>query len=52
MLLKGGSIVKNKVVKLFVSLATLICTLAALSTSASACNWVFYQPEEPKCLRE
>lgn len=43
---------KSKCIKLFASFATLICTLAALSTSASACNWVLYQPEEPKCLRE
>lgn len=51
-LLKGGSIVKNKAIKLFASFATLICTLAALSTSASACTWALYQPKEPKCLRE
>ncbi len=24
----------------------------AFSTSASACGWSSYQPEEPKCLRE
>lgn len=43
---------KSKIVRLFVMLATSICTLMALSVSASACNWALYQPEEPKCLRK
>lgn len=29
-----------------------ICRRMALRVSASACNWGFYQPEEPKCLRD
>lgn len=29
-----------------------IFTLAALSTSASACVLCAYQPKEPKCLNE
>lgn len=43
---------KSKIVRLFVILATSICTLMALSISASACSWGAYQPEEPKCLRK
>ena len=43
---------KSKIVKLFLNFATLICTFAALSTSASACMWALYQPKEPRCLRE
>lgn len=43
---------KSKVIKLFLNLVTIICTLAALSTSASACYWAMYQPEEPECLRK
>nr|WP_242990678.1 cyclic lactone autoinducer peptide [Clostridium tetanomorphum] len=27
-------------------------TFFALSTSASACIWSYYQPKEPKCLQE
>lgn len=43
---------KGKIVKLFVMLTTAICTLMALSVSASACGWGMYQAEEPKCLRK
>lgn len=38
---KKGAAVCAKVLKHF-----------ALSTSASACNWVSYQPKEPECLRK
>lgn len=37
--------------KLFAMVATLATLVAAVVTS-SACAWVSYQPEEPKCLRE
>lgn len=43
---------KNKLTKYFFMLGAAVFTLFALSTSASACGWAFYQPEEPKCLRE
>jgi cyclic lactone autoinducer peptide len=34
------------------TLAAAILTLVAASVASSACIWGFYQPEEPKCLRE
>lgn len=43
---------KNKLSKKLVALTASILTLFALSTSVSACFIVFYQPLEPKCLRE
>ncbi|WP_084284614.1 cyclic lactone autoinducer peptide [Clostridium lundense] len=38
----------NKAMALFAGLFTFF----ALATSASACVWCYYQPEEPKALRE
>jgi AgrD protein len=29
-----------------------VLTLVATSVASAACLWTFYQPEEPKCLRE
>lgn len=43
---------KNKMMKVLVTLGAALCTFFALSTSASACGFGFYQPEEPKCLRD
>ncbi|MCT8978566.1 cyclic lactone autoinducer peptide [Clostridium sp. CX1] len=43
---------KVKALKCMMMLAASAFTFFALSTSASACTWGFYQPEEPKCLRE
>lgn len=43
---------KSKIERSVVMLVTSICTLMALSVSASACIWCAYQPEEPKCLRK
>lgn len=43
---------KNKIVKMFMALTAVVCTSMALTVSASACFWSFYQPEEPKCLRK
>ena len=37
--------------KLFTVIAT-ITTLVAAVVASSACYWLIYQPEEPKCLRE
>lgn len=37
--------------KVLMSLAA-ISTLVASLVSTSACYWCFYQPEEPKSLRE
>ncbi len=38
--------------RLMTALIASICTLMALSISASACSWGYYQPEEPKALRK
>jgi AgrD protein len=43
---------KAKINKLLLGVAVSACTLMAISTSASACFWSYYQPEEPKCLRK
>jgi AgrD protein len=43
---------KNKIAKVFMTLVAVICTSMALTVSASACFWCFYQPEEPECLRK
>lgn len=29
-----------------------IATVIASSVATSACSWMLYQPEEPKCLRD
>jgi AgrD protein len=42
----------NKLIRFFLSFGAVIFTFFALSTSASACVLGYYQPEEPKCLRE
>lgn len=38
--------------KLMVAMGAAVLTFFALSTSAQACFFGFYQPEEPKCLSE
>lgn len=38
--------------KKFLGLIAMVTTLIATSVATSACAWYFYQPEEPKCLRE
>lgn len=43
---------KGRIRKLFTVLMASICTAMALSVSASACMWGYYQPEEPECLRK
>lgn len=43
---------KSKIIRIFLSLCVLICTLMAFVVSASACYWGAYQPEEPECLRK
>lgn len=35
-----------------ITVVAAMCTMMALSVSASACMWGAYQPEEPKCLRK
>jgi len=37
--------------KLFTLIAA-VTTLAAATVASSACIWLIYQPQEPKCLRE
>lgn len=39
---------KKKLLSLVAALATVMATIVA----SSACAFVMYQPEEPKCLRE
>ncbi len=39
---------KKKVMMLVATIATLFASLVA----TSACFWGYYQPEEPKCLRD
>ena len=43
---------KSKLIRTMVTLGTAIFTLFAVTTSASACTFGMYQPEEPKCLRD
>lgn len=43
---------KNKAIRLVFGLAATIFTFMALSTSASACLWSYYQPKEPECITE
>lgn len=43
---------KNKIFKGMLVLGASIFTFFALTTSASACGFGFYQPKEPKCLRD
>lgn len=43
---------KNKITNKLMILAASIFTLLAMSTAVSACYYFWYQPEEPKCLRE
>ena len=38
--------------KKLIALAAVVCTFVATTLSASACFWGYYQPEEPKGLRE
>ena len=35
-----------------IALISTICTVVALSISASACALAYYQPEEPEALRK
>jgi cyclic lactone autoinducer peptide len=37
--------------KILMSVAT-VATVIASVVATSACVWSYYQPEEPKCLRE
>jgi AgrD protein len=43
---------KSKLMKVFLTFGAAIFTLLAFSTSASACFVGYYQPNEPKSLRE
>lgn len=43
---------KKKLIKGIMMLGATVFTFIAFSTSASACWWGAYQPEEPECLRE
>lgn len=43
---------KSKITQKLAALAASIFTLFALSTAVSACVFFWYQPEEPKSLKE
>lgn len=43
---------KNKLISSLLSISAAVLTFFAMTTSASACTFGLYQPEEPKCLRE
>lgn len=43
---------KTRIGRLMTALVATICTVMALSISASACAWAYYQPEEPEALRK
>lgn len=43
---------KNKIGKLLIGITASVCSILAISTSASACWFCFYQPEEPEALQE
>ncbi|PAB58229.1 cyclic lactone autoinducer peptide [Anaeromicrobium sediminis] len=43
---------KSKLFRWTVVVGCALCTFLATVTSASACAWGTYQPEEPKLLRE
>lgn len=43
---------KNRLFMLLAGIGVSVLTFAATTTSASACIWGAYQPEEPKMLRE
>lgn len=38
--------------KTLFAIITAIATLLATTIATSACYWYFYQPEEPKCLKD
>jgi cyclic lactone autoinducer peptide len=38
--------------KKLLALATALITVFATTIATSACFWYFYQPEEPKCLKD
>ena len=42
----------KKLSKGFFTLAAATLTLVATNIASTACTWFFYQPEEPKSLRE
>lgn len=43
---------KSNLKKFIASVSAKVLKASAFSTSASACLAGFYQPKEPKCLRE
>lgn len=46
--MKGGENMKKKILMTIATVATVMASVVA----TSACYFCFYQPEEPKCLRE
>lgn len=43
---------KNSIKKVAAEISKKIFVNAAVSTHDSACAWGFYQPKEPKCIKE
>lgn len=42
----------KKISKKLLMLVATVTTIIASTVASSACVWMFYQPEEPKALRE
>lgn len=42
----------RKINKGLLALVATVVTFVATTVATSACTWYFYQPEEPKALRE
>ncbi len=51
LIMKVVKYMKNRVLKVFMTLAAVIFTTMATVVSASACCFSAYQPKEPKCLK-
>lgn len=42
----------KKYFKPVLAVAAMVCSFVATTMASSACLWFFYQPEEPKSLRD
>jgi len=50
--MKGGKIMKKRILMKVLAVAASLLTFLATAASASACWLYMYQPQEPKCLRK
>ncbi|MDD3693160.1 MAG: cyclic lactone autoinducer peptide [Oscillospiraceae bacterium] len=42
----------KKYLKQTLAVAAMVCSFVATAMASSACLWFYYQPEEPKSLRD